>query len=293
MINPIFSVIIPIYNSSHTIGKTIISVFRQTYRNYEIIIIDDGSTDNTQNILKKIEDKRIRVFKIKRSGGPAKPRNYGINKSKSNWICFLDSDDLWEKNKLSIISKKIKKKNFDILCHNEYLSSLNKINISKYGPFKKNFYKNLLINGNTLSTSAVTVSKKFLKKNKLKFNESKKFVSVEDYDLWMLIAKKKANFLFIDDVLGTYIIHDKGISQNNKKHLNNLKNLLKNHVYHVQNFESNKKSLWIYFEKKIHLLSLFDNFKKNKFITKTILSILNLCLLNPIFLMNFLIRKLF
>jgi glycosyltransferase involved in cell wall biosynthesis len=293
MISPLFSIIIPIYNSSHTIGKTINSVLRQTYRNYEIIIIDDGSTDNTLNILKKIKDKRIRIFKIKRSGGPAKPRNYGISKSKSNWICFLDSDDLWEKNKLSIISKQIKKKNFDILCHNEYLCSLNKINISKYGPFKKNFYKNLLINGNSLSTSAVTVSKKFLKKNNLKFNESKKFVSVEDYDLWMLIANKKANFLFIDDVLGTYIIHDKGISQNNKKHLNNLKNLLKNHVYHVQNFESNKKSLWLYFEKKIYLLSLFDNFKKNKSITKTILSILNLCLLNPIFLMNFLIRKLF
>ena len=59
---------------------------------------------------------------------------------------------------------------------------------------KNNFYKHLLINGNLLSTSATIISKKFLKKNKLKFNESKNFVSVEDYDLWMLFAKKGAKF---------------------------------------------------------------------------------------------------
>ena len=293
MIKPQFSIIIPIYNSSDTIIKTVNSVLKQTYKNYEIIIVDDGSTDNSLIILKKIKDKKIKIFKIKRSGGPAKPRNYGINKSKSNWICFLDADDLWENNKLSTISKQIKKKNIDVLCHNEYLSSPNKISISRYGPYIKNFYKNLLINGNCLSTSAVTLRKNFLKKNNLKFNESKKFVSVEDYDLWMLIANKNANFLFIDDILGTYIIHDKGISQNNIKHLNNLKNLLRHHVYHIQNFEYNKKLLWLYLKKKIDLLNLFDNLKKNKSIIKTVFSILILCFLNPFFSIKFLIRKFF
>jgi len=292
MNNSKFSVVIPTYNSSKTINKTITSVLRQKYKNFEIIVVDDGSNDNTVSKVKQISDSRIRVFKIKRSGGPAKPRNYGINKSISEWICFLDSDDLWDPNKLKILSQSIKQSNFDILCHNEYIFKLGKKKIQKYGPFQKNFYKTLLINGNRLSTSATMISKKFLSKNNLKFNESKKFVSVEDYDLWMLCAKKKANFLFIDDVLSTYIVHNEGISQNHNKHLNSFKSLLKHHVFEIQNFENNKK-LWEYFEKKIELLNLFDNFKKNKFIFKTVLSVLNLCILNPTFSMKFLIRKFF
>lgn len=292
MNNSKFSVVIPTYNSSKTINKTITSVLRQKYKNFEIIVVDDGSNDNTVSKVKQISDSRIRVFKIKRSGGPAKPRNYAINKSISEWICFLDSDDLWDPNKLKILSQSIKQSNFDILCHNEYIFKLGKKKIQKYGPFQKNFYKTLLINGNRLSTSATMISKKFLSKNNLKFNESKKFVSVEDYDLWMLCAKKKANFLFIDDVLSTYIVHNEGISQNHNKHLNSFKSLLKHHVFEIQNFENNKK-LWEYFEKKIELLNLFDNFKKNKFIFKTVLSVLNLCILNPTFSMKFLIRKFF
>ena len=287
-----FSVVIPTYNSSKTINKTITSVLRQKYKNFEIIVVDDGSNDNTVSKVKQISDSRIRVFKIKRSGGPAKPRNYGINKSISEWICFLDSDDLWDPNKLKILAQSIKQSNFDILCHNEYILKLGKKKIQKYGPFQKNFYKTLLINGNRLSTSATMISKKFLSKYNLKFNESKKFVSVEDYDLWMLCAKKKANFLFIEDVLSTYIVHSEGISQNHNKHLNNFKSLLKHHVFEIQNFENNKK-LWEYFEKKIELLNLFENFKKNKFIFKTVLSILNLCILNLTFSMKFLIRKFF
>ena len=292
MNNSKFSVVIPTYNSSKTINKTITSVLRQKYKNFEIIVVDDGSNDNTVSKVKQISDSRIRVFKIKRSGGPAKPRNYGINKSISEWICFLDSDDLWDPNKLKILSQSIKQSNFDILCHNEYIFKLGKKKIQKYGPFQKNFYKTLLINGNRLSTSATMISKKFLSKYNLKFNESKKFVSVEDYDLWMLCAKKKANFLFIDDVLSTYIVHNEGISQNHNKHLNSFKSLLKHHVFEIQNFENNKK-LWEYFEKKIELLNLFENFKKNKFIFKTVLSVLNLCILNPTFSMKFLIRKFF
>ena len=92
--------------------------------------------------------------------------------------------------------------------------------------------------------------------------------------------------------ISTYIVHSEGISQNHNKHLNNFKSLLKHHVFEIQNFENNKK-LWEYFEKKIELLNLFENFKKNKFIFKTVLSILNLCILNLTFSMKFLIRKFF
>ena len=293
MNKPLFSVIIPTYNSSKTITKTVFSVLNQNYQNFEIILVDDGSTDNTVSNVELISDSRIKIFKIKRSGGPAKPRNYGINKSKSNWICFLDSDDLWENNKLETLSKSIKKYNFDILCHNEYIQKSNKITIAKYGPFKKEFYKSLLIEGNSLSTSATMLSKKFLLKNNLKFNESYKFVSVEDYDLWMLFAKKIANFLFINNILSTYIIHDKGISQNHNKHLKSLKSLLKHHVFKIQNFENNRIALWKHFQKKIEILIRLNNFKKKPFSLKSILSIIIIFLKYPMFSINFAIKKFF
>ena len=291
MNSPKFSVVIPTYNSSKTINKTITSVLKQKYKNFEIIIVDDGSTDNTVSKVKQIFDSRIKIYKIKRSGGPAKPRNYGINKSISDWICFLDSDDLWESNKLKILSRSIKQNNFDILCHNEYILKSGKKKIVKYGPFKKNFYKKLLIDGNLLSTSATMLNKKFLLKNNLKFNESKKFVSVEDYDLWMLCAKKKANFIFIDDILGTYIIHNEGISQNYHKHLNSFKSLLKHHVFKIQNFENNKTLLWKYFEKKIKTLICLNQFKKNPFSLKSIISIMIVFFKHPLFSINFTIKK--
>ena len=293
MNNLLFSVVIPTYNSSKSITKTIYSVLSQNYQNFEIIIVDDGSTDNTVNKVKLISDSRIKIFKIKRSGGPAKPRNYGISKSKSNWICFLDSDDLWAKNKLKILYRLIKKRDFDILCHNEYIHKLNEIKIAKYGPVKNQLYKRLLIDGNLLSTSATMLNKKFMIKNNLKFNESKKFVSVEDYDLWMLFAKKNANFLFINDILGTYIVHDKGISQNYNKHLKSLKSLLKYHVFKIQNFENNKMSLWKYFEKKIETLICLNNFKQKPFHLKSIISILIIFIKYPIFSINFIIKKFF
>ncbi len=292
MADPIFSIIVPTYNSSKTIKKTIRSVILQSFKRFEIIVVDDGSLDNSVSKLKEFNDRRIKTFKITKSGGPARPRNFGIHNSKSNWICFLDSDDLWEKNKLAVLYKKIKSINFDILCHNEYLLKNDKVTVCQYGPYKKNFYKHLLTNGNLLSTSATIISKKFLKKNNLKFNESKNFVSVEDYDLWMLFAKHGAKFLFIKDILGTYLIHSKGISQNNQKHINNLKKLLFHHVFKIQKFEENTHSLWLYLEKKINIFKLLYNFKKKPLNIIISFKLLEFIIINPFFFIKFCIKKL-
>jgi glycosyltransferase involved in cell wall biosynthesis len=94
---PRFSVIIPIYNKEKDVETTIKSVLNQTYVDYEVILVDDGSTDNSLNIVNAIEDDRIQIF-TKQNEGVSKTRNYGITKSKAEYIAFLDADDYWYPN---------------------------------------------------------------------------------------------------------------------------------------------------------------------------------------------------
>ena len=96
------SIIMPSYNTAKYIGESIRSVQNQTYENWELIIIDDCSTDNSEEILKKysLEDNRICYLKNEKNSGAAVSRNRGLRKAKGKWIAFLDSDDLWDKEKL-------------------------------------------------------------------------------------------------------------------------------------------------------------------------------------------------
>lgn len=98
MSKPLVSVIIPTYNRANVISETIDNVFSQTYKNIELIVVDDGSTDDTPPILRKYAD-RIRVI-TQKNAGPAAARNRGIEVSTGDIIAFQDSDDLWESNKL-------------------------------------------------------------------------------------------------------------------------------------------------------------------------------------------------
>ena len=90
------SVVIPLYNKAHTIKKTLDCVLRQTYRDYEIVIVDDGSNDNgVQLINEKYQDSQIRIISQKNQGVSV-ARNTGIEKARGEWISFLDADDLWD-----------------------------------------------------------------------------------------------------------------------------------------------------------------------------------------------------
>ena len=90
------SIIMPSYNTANYISESINSVMNQTYKNWELIIVDDCSTDNTDEIVKKfLKDKRIRYFKNNKNSGAAISRNKALREAKGRWIAFLDSDDLW------------------------------------------------------------------------------------------------------------------------------------------------------------------------------------------------------
>lgn len=108
--NVLISVVIPLYNKAHTIVKTLDTVFAQTYRNFEIVIVDDGSTDNgVQVICDNFNDSRIRIVRQKNSGVSV-ARNRSVDEAKGDWISFLDADDEWLPEYLEEVSEAIKRK---------------------------------------------------------------------------------------------------------------------------------------------------------------------------------------
>lgn len=106
---PLVSIIIPTYNRAHLIGETIQTVLDQSYSNWELIIIDDGSTDESKTVINKFIDDRIHYYVIEHCGILGKVRNVGMNYSKGSYIAFLDSDDLWLPHKLEFQLSLLKK----------------------------------------------------------------------------------------------------------------------------------------------------------------------------------------
>jgi glycosyltransferase involved in cell wall biosynthesis len=267
---PQFSIVIPTYNRVKKLKSTIQSVLDQTFDDFELLIMDDGSIDDTGVMVNEFGDSRIKYEWSKNSGGPATPRNRGIELATAPWISFLDADDIWYSNRLSEVAEAIKlKPKFDVFCHNEVLSYLgtDKKAFLKYGPFETNFYSVMLRKGNRLSTSAVTIRTDFLFNNNLRFNQDKDFVIVEDFDLWLNLANFNASFYFIDKYLGEYVIEKDNISLLTSKNRNNLMTLLKKHVYEIQSFEPDKDKLWREVNLPLKISDATESFGKCEFIS--------------------------
>lgn len=214
---PFFSIVLPCYNSAKFIDRCIDSIKKQTFKNYEVIIIDNSSADGTYEKIREIKDSRFRIYTIKNNGILAKSRNLGIKKSKSNWIAFLDSDDWWKCNKLEYCYKKINK-NVDFIYHDLILKSetfklfyKKKIN-SRI--LKKPILLDLLTNGNAIANSSVVVRRKLL--NKIGgISECKFLPAAEDYNTWLRISQITENFLYLPKSLGFYFLQENSMSSKN------------------------------------------------------------------------------
>ena len=219
--SPLVSIIIPTYNHAKFIEKALNSVKNQTYKNWEAIVIDNNSTDETNKILNNITDTRIQHIKIDNKGVIAKSRNIGINVANGEWIAFLDSDDFWTKDKLEICIKNINV-NIDFIYH-----GLESVNDNKKFIFKKKKFTGRKLNkpilndllvssifkGTPIGNSSVFVRKKIL--NKIGgISENKKLITSEDFNTWLRIAEMTDNFKYINQKLGYFLIHE-GSSQKN------------------------------------------------------------------------------
>lgn len=117
---PLISIIVPLYNKQAQVKKTLNSILTQTYGDFEIVIVDDGSTDNSVEVVESVYDKRIRLFR-KDNGGPASARNLGVKMARGEWILFLDADDTLVESVLGLVVENIKKnKHADVFTYNQY-----------------------------------------------------------------------------------------------------------------------------------------------------------------------------
>lgn len=291
--SPLFSIIIPTFNQSSFLDKAINSVLLQK-KNYEIIIIDNYSTDNTEEIVAKYKNHNLKYLKIKNLGIIGKSRNLGIKNSRAPWIAFLDSDDEWYENKLLHLEEFIDKNpDYDVITNDEeimYEGTKKKI-VWKYGPFTKDFYKKLIIEGNCVSTSASVVKKNFLLEKSIWFSEKETFASVEDYDFFLNLAFNQAKFKFIHKTLGKHFFHRNSFSRNFERHHKALEALLNYHINHVQKFTNDKKQLLKKVNSNLSIIKSFDEIKFNKDIFKGFLILAKDFLKNPIYLIFCLIKK--
>ena len=183
MNNPFFSIIIPTYNRAHIVNITIESVLKQSYTDWELIIVDDGSTDNTKNVVNAIQDERIHyIFQINAERSAA--RNNGIRNAKGKYICFLDSDDLYEENHLETLYSNIQEKNVPIALF--FVHANHYINKQKITPALESLENNALLYFFThpVIPARVCIHNEILKK--IQFDED--IVIVEDLVLWVKIA---------------------------------------------------------------------------------------------------------
>ena len=210
--DPLISIVIPTYNQAFLLERAIKSVLSQSFNQWEIIIINNFSQDNTISIINSFKDKRIKIFNLSNNGIIAKSRNFGILKSRSKYIAFLDSDDYWYPEKLSKVYAELKN-GYEMVSHNENWFRYERFLFKKkYKPKYKLDYSKLLFKGNCFSTSAITVLKSKLEEIN-GFDESKIIVGVEDYDLWLRLVKNNIKFTFLDDALGIYYLYNNNFSK--------------------------------------------------------------------------------
>ncbi len=203
---PLVSVILPTFNHGRFISKAIESVLNQTYSNFELIIIDNHSEDNTEEVVAFYKDNRINYLKFRNNGIIAASRNYGIKHSRGKYVAFLDSDDTWYKQKLKkqlphfqmpeIIGVA---SNATLITETPYYRNIN-LAKSKLGYIDYQ-YRNIL-NRNPIITSSLIVRKETLKQAGL-FDENRDFCFIEDWELWLRMARY-GSFRVIEEPLLYY-----------------------------------------------------------------------------------------
>jgi glycosyltransferase involved in cell wall biosynthesis len=212
MNNPFFSIVMPSFNQSRYIVEAIQSVIDQSIESWELIIVDNNSSDETLELVQALKDPRIKILTIKNDGVIAKSRNKAISNSLGKYIAFLDSDDSWRKDKLEKISGVLTSEKLLVYHSMTLINAESEITgqILSRRIIKPHF-EDLVINGNPIVNSSVVVSKEALLKIGL-LDESIELIGVEDYNAWLRLCLTNIEFIHLDETLGSYRVHGQSTS---------------------------------------------------------------------------------
>lgn len=220
MNNPLVSIIVPCYNQAQYLEEALQSVLNQTYGNWECIIVNDGSPDNTEEVANHwiAKDSRFKYF-YKKNEGLSSARNFGLNIIKGDYIQFLDSDDVLDSNKFELSLLEVNKINTEkrkIIITNFRIFYINsEISIDPFCEIKYDFlnFKELLLGWDTKFNIPIHCG--LFEANLLhNFNFSEEIKAKEDWLMWLEVLKKKPEALFIDKPLVYYRRHAQSMTHN-------------------------------------------------------------------------------
>ncbi len=207
LLNPRISIVIPTYNHAHFLRTALDSIRAQTFGDWEAIVVNNFSEDDTIGVVQSYDDSRIRLVNFANHGIIAASRNHGLSLTQAPFVAFLDSDDFWYPEKLQRCMDKLAQ-GYDLVCHAEvWVGPGERKRTVRYGPAARATYESLLLDGNCISTSAVAVRREWLELAG-GFSVQPEFVTAEDYELWLKLARDGARMGFDDEVLGEYLIHE-------------------------------------------------------------------------------------
>lgn len=230
---PKVSIVIPNYNRADCLERCLDSLVAQTFNDFEVIICDDGSTDNSEEVVNRYVDRLNLKFETAINfGGPARPRNLGIVSSRAPYIAFLDSDDWWTPNKL-FNSIPLLEAGADLVYHDLYIVSSKhqtkyKRKIRSTHP-KIPMFHSLLCTGFSIPNSSVIIRKKILEQIG-GITEDKDLISVEDYDTWIRVSKITEKFVRLDTCDGYYWVGGGNISAASQKQQSKIKKLYSQYI---------------------------------------------------------------
>ena len=220
---PYFSIIVPTYNHGYFIKRCIDSVLCQSYSDWEMIIVNNYSEDDTIEKVMAFDDSRIKLINYRNNGIIAASRNRGLKEASGKWICFLDSDDWWYPEKLKACFSEIQKEKSDVIYH--YLDKYSKkgknffSSVYLFRQVKSPVFRDLMLKGNTIPNSGTCIRRTLLERaGGLEVNRD--LVGVEDYDLLLRLSLLTNRFKYISCALGGYFTGDTNVSSADDRQIN-------------------------------------------------------------------------
>ena len=241
--NPMVSIIVPCYNQAQFLAETLDSVLAQTHENWECIIVNDGSTDNTEFVAKEYCDRDQRfVYLKKENGGLSSARNAGLDVAKGEYVQFLDSDDILLPHKFEYQIRMMETNMSDVcVCHHSiFTTNINETWENKFSQSVYDLtYQGFLYNWGESFVIAIhsgLFRKSFLDKYKLRFDENVR--ALEDWLFWISIVRNGGTFVEVQDKLSLYRVHTSSMTQD-KLHMQ--KNRLRVYLSLYEILSNNEK----------------------------------------------------